>query len=85
MKTNDFAVAETPCDALAFLQQVVGCNTVSPPGNEIALARIIEARLAESGIPARIFQENEHQANLVATLKGGAPGPECQIRPIAPR
>ncbi len=79
MKTNDFAVAETPCDALAFLQQVVGCNTVSPPGNEIALARIIEARLAESGIPARIFQENEHQANLVATLKGGAPGPRLVL------
>ncbi|EKF20433.1 M20 family metallopeptidase [Nitratireductor pacificus] len=73
------ASAQTSRDALFFLQQAVGCKTVSPPGNEIVLARMIKARLADAGIDARIFQENEHQANLVATLKSGAPGPRLVL------
>ncbi|WP_417426359.1 M20 family metallopeptidase [Hoeflea sp.] len=66
-------------DALAFLQQVVSFDSVSPPGNELALARMLEARLATAGIAATIFEENAVQANLVATLRGGSPGPRLVL------
>ncbi|SEB73521.1 succinyl-diaminopimelate desuccinylase [Nitratireductor aquibiodomus] len=73
MNSNNPVVVPARLGALDFLQQAVRCNTISSTGNEIVLARMIKARLDDLGIDCEIFRENEHQANLVATLRGQGP------------
>lgn len=73
MNSNNPVAPPARLDALEFLQEAVRCNTISSTGNEIVLARMIKARLDALGIDCEIFQENEQQANLVATLRGQGP------------
>ena len=57
-----------------LLQQYVRINTTNPPGNEIAGARWIGARLSHFGIPFEIIESAPGRANLYARIRGTSPG-----------
>ena len=60
----------------ALLQRSIRIDTVNPPGNEIALARMLEGVLADAGIERRLLEPAPGRAALVARLRGsGAGGP----------
>jgi len=53
-----------------LLQQYVQIDTANPPGNEIAGARWLGARLARFGIPFEIIESAPARANLYARIRG---------------
>ncbi len=57
-----------------LLQQYVQIDTTNPPGNEIAAARFLGARLAHFGIPFEIIESAPTRANLYARIRGRQPG-----------
>ncbi|MGZ4779931.1 MAG: M20/M25/M40 family metallo-hydrolase [Thermoanaerobaculia bacterium] len=57
-----------------LLQQYVQIDTTNPPGNEIATARWIGARLSHFGIPFEIIESAPTRANLYARIHGKQPG-----------
>jgi acetylornithine deacetylase/succinyl-diaminopimelate desuccinylase-like protein len=57
-----------------LLQQYVRIDTTNPPGNEIAAARWLGARLTRFGIPFEIIESAPTRANLYARLRGKQPG-----------
>lgn len=62
----DAARAET----VANLQALIRIDTVNPPGDEIRLARRLEAILGADGIDAEVFEPSPGRATLVARLRG---------------
>lgn len=66
-------------EEVVLLQRAIRCNTVNPPGGELALARILEQRLAEAGIRSDLRIYDEDRANLVACIDSGVPGPEIML------
>lgn len=60
-------------EAAQLLAEYLRINTTSPPGNELAAARWLQATLAKEGIESRILDTAElgsGRANLYARLKG---------------
>jgi len=57
-----------------LLQQYVRINTTNPPGNEIAGARWMAARLDHFHIPYEIIEPAPGRANLYARIRGTTPG-----------
>jgi acetylornithine deacetylase/succinyl-diaminopimelate desuccinylase-like protein len=59
-----------------LLQRSIRVHTVNPPGNEIALARLLDGVLADAGIETRLLEPAPGRAALVARLRGsGAAAP----------
>ena len=57
-------------ETLAHLQAMIRLNTVNPPGNELQVARHLEAALKAEGIETHLFEPAPGRGALVARLKG---------------
>lgn len=57
-------------DILATLKDFIRLKTFSPPGNETAAAKLLQAVLEREGIPSEILEKEAGRGNLVARLKG---------------
>jgi acetylornithine deacetylase/succinyl-diaminopimelate desuccinylase-like protein len=59
---------------LALLEQMIATDTQNPPGNEMRMARLIEAALkGVIGIETRILDMGNNRANVVARLRAVNP------------
>jgi acetylornithine deacetylase/succinyl-diaminopimelate desuccinylase-like protein len=57
-------------ETLGHLQAMIRLNTVNPPGNELQVARHLEAALKAEGIETHLFEPAPGRGALVARLKG---------------
>jgi acetylornithine deacetylase/succinyl-diaminopimelate desuccinylase-like protein len=58
----------------ALLEQMISTDTQNPPGNEMRMARLIEAALkGVPGVETRILDMGNNRANIVARLRAGNP------------
>jgi acetylornithine deacetylase/succinyl-diaminopimelate desuccinylase-like protein len=57
-------------ETLGHLQSMIRLNTVNPPGNELQVARHLEAALKAEGIETHLFEPAPGRGALVARLKG---------------
>ncbi len=71
------AVAEG--GAVALLQELIRLDTVNPPGNEQQAQELLAARLSEAGFECQLLAAEPGRPNLVATLRGEAPGPTLTL------
>jgi acetylornithine deacetylase/succinyl-diaminopimelate desuccinylase-like protein len=58
-----------------LLQRLIRFNTVNPPGNEGEALNFLRGLLDEAGWHTEILAKVPERPNLVARLKGAAPGP----------
>ncbi|KQL49976.1 hypothetical protein AN963_09950 [Brevibacillus choshinensis] len=59
---------------VSLLQDAIRCNTVNPPGNELALALKIQKILNDYGIPNELYPASPGRANLIARINSGKHG-----------
>jgi acetylornithine deacetylase/succinyl-diaminopimelate desuccinylase-like protein len=64
----DWAAASR--ETLANLQAMIRLNSVNPPGNELQVARFMEAQLGAAGIETHLFEPTPGRGALVARLRG---------------
>jgi acetylornithine deacetylase/succinyl-diaminopimelate desuccinylase-like protein len=57
-------------ETLGHLQAMIRLNTVNPPGNELQVARHLEAALNAEGIETHLFEPAPGRGALVARLRG---------------
>src|SRR6476469_8175123 len=57
-------------ETLGHLQAMIRLNTVNPPGNELQVARHLEAAMKAEGIETHLFEPAPGRGALVARLKG---------------
>ena len=62
-------------EAVALCAELIGFNTVNPPGNEAPAQELLAERLAEAGFECRLLSAEDGRPNLVADLAGDADGP----------
>jgi acetylornithine deacetylase/succinyl-diaminopimelate desuccinylase-like protein len=67
---DDAGWARADDEALDLLQRSIRVDTVNPPGNEIALARMLDRVLADAGIDRQLLEPAAGRAALVARLRG---------------
>ena len=65
-------------DALELLKTMITVNTVNPPGNERALAVLLQGLLEEYGFACRLQELGGGRANLIAERSAGE-GPELML------
>ncbi len=70
MSSTDLAT-----DAVELLQRLIAFNTVNPPGAELAAQEHLETLLAGAGFECELLGAVLERPNLVARLRGAAPGP----------
>jgi acetylornithine deacetylase/succinyl-diaminopimelate desuccinylase-like protein len=64
----DWQIVEA--ETIARLQAIIQFNTANPPGNELPLARYLDATLRAEGIETRLLEASENRAQLVARIRG---------------
>jgi acetylornithine deacetylase/succinyl-diaminopimelate desuccinylase-like protein len=57
-------------ETVSHLQQLLRINTVNPPGNELQVARYLDAVLRAEGIETQLFEPAPGRGALVARLRG---------------
>jgi acetylornithine deacetylase/succinyl-diaminopimelate desuccinylase-like protein len=62
-----------------LLRALIRLDTVNPPGNETAAARLLQEYLAESGVVAELYAKEPDRANLVARISGTGGGPRLAL------
>jgi|HubBroStandDraft_6_1064221.scaffolds.fasta_scaffold116561_2 acetylornithine deacetylase/succinyl-diaminopimelate desuccinylase-like protein len=62
-------------EAVGLLQRLIAFNTVNPPGGELAAQEHLETLLAGAGFECELLGAVPKRPNLVARLRGAAPGP----------
>jgi acetylornithine deacetylase/succinyl-diaminopimelate desuccinylase-like protein len=62
-------------ETVEVLQRLIRFNTVNPPGNERPAQEYLAGRLRQAGLEVTLAGEDPDRPNLVARLKGRAPGP----------
>jgi acetylornithine deacetylase/succinyl-diaminopimelate desuccinylase-like protein len=62
-----------------LLQELIGLDTVNPPGNETQAAKLLRDYLAESGVESDLYAKAPERANLVARLPGSGGGPSLLL------
>lgn len=65
---------ELQTEAVEVLQTLLRFNTVNPPGNERAAQEYLAAYLTEAGFDCKLLGAKEERPNLIARLRGEAPG-----------
>jgi acetylornithine deacetylase/succinyl-diaminopimelate desuccinylase-like protein len=71
--TPSASVAGLRDSALWHLQELLRCDTQSPPGNEIRAAGYIRTALAEAGIDSELMESAPGRVSIVARLKAQNP------------
>jgi acetylornithine deacetylase/succinyl-diaminopimelate desuccinylase-like protein len=66
-------------ETVRLTQRLISIDTSNPPGNETALAGVLQAYLADAGVDAELHGESPQRMNLVARLKGDRPGPRVLL------
>jgi acetylornithine deacetylase/succinyl-diaminopimelate desuccinylase-like protein len=61
--------------AVALLQQLIQLDTVNPPGRETTAQEPLAALLRAAGFEVELVGPDPERLNLVARLRGAAPGP----------
>ena len=62
-------------EAVEVLQRLIRFDTVNPPGDERACQEWLAAYLRGAGLEVELCGEEPERPNLVARLRGAAPGP----------
>lgn len=62
-------------ETVALLQRLIRFDTVNPPGNERLLQEQLHGELTAAGFDCGLFAAVPERPNLVARLRGAAPGP----------
>ena len=57
-------------ETIARLQTIIRFDTTNPPGNELPLARYLDAELREAGIETTLFTPVENRAVLIGRIRG---------------
>ena len=65
-------------DCIELLRELIGFDTVNPPGNEKPAARYLAGILEPMGFKCEVQDLGGSRANLIAVLDGGA-GPELML------
>ena len=60
--------------ALDLARRLVATPSVNPPGDERAAAQVVCERLDEAGIEWEVVGAEEHRPNVIARVRGAAPG-----------
>ena len=68
--TTDLQAATTD-----LLQRLIRFDTVNPPGNERSAQEMLRDELAGAGFACELLGAEPERPNLVARLRGDAPGP----------
>lgn len=63
-----------PPHSLTLTQQLLGFDTINPPGNETDCMRFLAAWLANQGFDVELTSFGERRTNLIAQLPGLTPG-----------
>ena len=58
-----------------MLRRLIRFNTVNPPGAERAAIEFLRDHLAQAGLDCELLALDQDRPNLVARLRGDAPGP----------
>ncbi len=66
-------------EAVDLLQRLIRVDTVNPPGNETAAAKLLREYLEESGVDCELYARVPERANLVARIPGGGDGPRLAL------
>ena len=61
-----------PVDAVELTKQIVRMNTINPPGNEEACARVLGSLLESAGCTVAYHKLDEKRASLVARIGGSS-------------
>ncbi len=67
--------AELGTEAVGLLQRLIRIDTSNPPGNEGEAQSVLRDLLADAGFECELAARDPARPNLVARLRGGAPGP----------
>ncbi len=67
--------AELGAEAVALLRDLIRIDTTNPPGNEGRVQELLSDLLAGAGFECELTACEPDRPNLVARLRGGAPGP----------
>ena len=67
--------ADPAAEATELLQALIRFDTVNPPGNERAAQEYLSAHLTNAGFECELLGAEPERPNLVARLRGSAPGP----------
>jgi acetylornithine deacetylase/succinyl-diaminopimelate desuccinylase-like protein len=71
---TQFDRAAAQRDTRALLQQLVALNTQNPPGNEVLVARHLEAMFkGVPGVETRVLDPGDGRANFIARLRASRP------------
>ncbi|HEU4630680.1 MAG TPA: M20/M25/M40 family metallo-hydrolase [Gemmatimonadaceae bacterium] len=70
-------------EVVALLQEFLRVPTVNPPGNELALARMIAALLAQAGIEHELVQTAPERAVITGRLRGRGAGEQAGVLLLA--
>jgi len=62
-------------DAVELLQRLIRIDTSNPPGNEESAQELLAEKLTDAGFECELLVAEPGRPNLVARLRGGAPGP----------
>ena len=66
-------------DPIEILRRLIRFNTVNPPGNEGEAIDYLKGLLEPAGWECHVLAELPERPNLVARLKGAAPGPNLAL------
>jgi acetylornithine deacetylase/succinyl-diaminopimelate desuccinylase-like protein len=69
------STADLGTESVQLLQRLIAFNTVNPPGAELAAQEHLEILLAGAGFECELLGALPERPNLVARLRGAAPGP----------
>lgn len=68
-------IASRSGEILEFACDLIRTPSVNPPGNEVAVSKVIMARLAKLGIDdARVLGVKDDRPNVMAKIEGSRPG-----------
>ena len=62
-------------EVVRICQDLVGIQSVNPPGNELAAAEYVAEALKKSGVQAELVKHSETRASVLARLKGRGKAP----------
>ncbi len=66
-------------ETVDLARALISVDTSNPPGNETALATVLQKYLADAGVAAELDGETPERMNLVARVKGERPGPRLLL------